>query len=69
MTELLAADCPMAMGESESRELMEQLRAHPTLRPALAYWMSTVALTRPALKQQIAGADAALVSINSELGD
>ena len=69
MTETLAADCPAAMGEGESRALMEQLRAHPTLRPALAYWMSTVSLTRPALDQQIAGAQAVLVSIDSELGD
>ena len=69
MTELLAADCPAAMDEGESRELMEQLRAHRTLRPALAYWMSTVSLTRPALDQQIAGAQTVLVSIDSELGD
>ncbi len=67
MTELLAADCPAALGEGESRELMEQLRAHPTLRPALAYWMSTVSLMRPALDQQIEGAKAVLVSIDSEL--
>jgi hypothetical protein len=69
MTELLAADCPAALGEGESRELIEQLRAQPSLRPALAYWMSTVSLTRPALDQQIAGAQAVLVSIDSELGD
>lgn len=69
MSEFLAANCPAAMGEGESRELMEQLRAHPTLRPALAYWMSTLALMGPALGQQIAGAQAVLVSIDSELGN
>jgi hypothetical protein len=53
----------------ESRALMPQMRAQPSQRPALAYWMSTVSLTRPALDQQIAGARAVLVSIDSVLGD
>jgi hypothetical protein len=69
MMEVLVADCPAAMSERESRELLEQLRADRTLRPALANWMSTVAMIRPALGQQIEGAQAVLVSLDSELGD
>jgi hypothetical protein len=69
VTELLAADCPAALGEVESREVLEQLRTHQTLRPALASWMSTVALTQPALDQQALGAEKVLVSINAELGE
>lgn len=68
MTETLAAECPAALGDRESRELLEQMRANPALRPSLAFWMSTVALTQPALSQQIAGAQAVTVSIDSELG-
>ncbi len=67
-SELLAADCPAAMSEAESRELMQQLRAQSSVRPALVYWMSTVALIGPALDQQIASAQVVLGSIDSELG-
>jgi hypothetical protein len=67
MSEMLAADCPALMSERESSELLERLRADPGLRPALAYWMSTVALLRPALDQQVAGAQAVITAIDSEL--
>jgi hypothetical protein len=67
-SELLAADCPAAMGEAESRELMQQLRAQSSVRPALTYWMSNVAIIRPALDLQIASAQAVLGSIDSKLG-
>jgi hypothetical protein len=69
LTESLVADCPAALDDVRSREVMDELRAHPTLRPALAYWMSTVALTQPALDQQILGARAVIASIDAELGD
>jgi len=67
LSESLATSCPAIMSESESREIMEQLRADPTTRSALAYWMSTVALLRPALDQQIAGAQAVSATIASEI--
>jgi hypothetical protein len=69
LMETLAPDCPAALGERESRELLDQLRSHPTLQPALAYWMSTVALIQPALDQQILGANSVIASIDVELGD
>ncbi len=69
LTESLAADCPAALGDGESREIMEQLRANVSLRPALAYWMSTVALTQPALEQQVLGAATVITAIDAELGD
>ena len=68
MTETLAAKCPAAMDELESRVFLEQIRSNPALRPGLAYWMSTVALIEPALEQQITAAQAVIVSINTELG-
>lgn len=67
--EWLAPDCPAALDEGKSRRLLEQLRAHPTLQPELAYWMSTVALVQPALDQQILGANSVIASINAELGN
>lgn len=69
MMESLAPDCLAALDENESRELLDQLRSHPALRPALAYWMSTVALIQPALDQQILGAHSVIASIDAELGD
>jgi hypothetical protein len=68
-TETLAPDCPAALDEGASRALLEQLRVHSTLQPALAYWMSTVALVQPALDQQILGASSVIASIDTELGD
>lgn len=67
--ESLATDCPAALDEIESRALLDALRAHPTLRPELAYWMSTIALIQPALDQQILGARTVIASIDAELGD
>jgi hypothetical protein len=69
VTETLAPDCPAALDDGGSRDVVDQLRAQATLRPALAYWMSTVALTQPALQQQVIGAQAVIASIDAELGD
>jgi hypothetical protein len=69
MTETLASDCPASLDDNGSREVIDQLHAHHTLRPALAYWMSTVALTQPALDEQVQGAQAVIASIDAELGN
>jgi hypothetical protein len=69
LTESLAPDCPAALDDGQSSEVMEQLRTHLTLRPALAYWMSTIALTQPALDEQVLGAQAVIASIDAELGN
>jgi hypothetical protein len=67
LTESLASNCPVAVSDIQSAEILDQLRIHPTLRPALVHWMSTIVVIRPTLNQQVLGAQAAITFIDAQL--
>lgn len=60
----LIADCESPVSNDEARKVFDELRANAEVKMSLNYWLSTVAIVKSTLDEQITGAESAIRSLN-----
>ncbi|GEM_PF-837000 len=63
----LLADCEAVISNGESREIVEQLVAHPDIRSTLTFWLSTITVTTQTIPPQIREAEKLIESISEHV--
>lgn len=67
--QFLIADCEAPIGEGETRKILDGLRADVEVEKSLNYWLSTVAVVKSTLDEQIAGSKAVMGAISDFVGE